>query len=179
MTFGGPFVIECALARPPRLLAVTRWRANSHPRKETTMNDSEIPVPSSDSPATRKRSPARRKPAARAKAVRPAAGGARRKSAPRSRSTARRGGDLQGLLQTLAKRASAARGRLASASDEGARATRKAWKKVSGVSRKTIDRLTVEWKQMDSARKAQFVAALLTALAAASAPIVRRGMKKR
>ncbi len=123
--------------------------------------------------------PAQGRPAVEGRRGRPTAGATAqaRFLAPRSR--AGRGADLQGLLQTLAKRASAARGRLAAASDEGARATRRAWKKVSGASRKTIDRLAAEWKEMDSARKAQFVAALLTALAAASAPIVRRGLKKR
>jgi hypothetical protein len=144
------------------------------------MNDSETPISTSGSTsAARRRSPAKRKAASRAKAARPAAGGARRKAAPRVRPGSRRGADLQGLLRTLAKRASAARGHLAAASDEGARATRQAWKRVSGASRKTIHRLTGEWKEMDSARKAQFVAALLTALAAASTPIVRRGLKKR
>ena len=141
------------------------------------MNDSEIPNATSDSGSgARRRAPARRKATSRAKAARTAGP---RKPAARPRAKAGRGTDLQGLLQTFAKRASAARGRLAAASDEGARATRRAWKKVSGASRKTIDRLAAEWKEMDSARKAQFVAALLTALAAASAPIVRRGLKKR
>jgi hypothetical protein len=144
------------------------------------MNESEIPIaPSDSSSAARRRAPAKRKAAPRAKAARTGAAGERRKSAPRSRPSSRRGADLQGLLQTLAKRASAARGRLAAASDEGARATRRAWKKVSGASRKTIDRLTVEWKEMDPAKKAQFVAALLAALAAASTPIIRRRLKKR
>ena len=69
--------------------------------------------------------------------------------------------------------------RVAAASGQSAQATRRAWRRVSGASRKTIDRLTADWKQMDPARKAQFVAALLTALAAASAPLVRRGLKKR
>jgi hypothetical protein len=144
------------------------------------MNESQIPIATSDSgSAARRRAPAKRKAAPRAKAARTGSAGGRRKSAPRSRRSSRRGADLQGLLQMLAKRASAARGRLAAASDEGARATRRTWKKVSGASRKTIDRLTVEWKEMDPARKAQFVAALLTALAAVSAPLVRRGLKKR
>ncbi len=50
--------------------------------------------------------------------------------------------------------------------------------KASTASKKTIDRLAREWKGMDTAKRAQFIAALLGALAAASAPIVRRRLKK-
>jgi hypothetical protein len=144
------------------------------------MSESDIPIASNESrPAPRRRAPARRKAPARPKARRPSPA-SRRKAAVSSRSPRRgRAADLQGLLQNLARKASDAKGRLAAVSGDGARATRKAWQKVSGASRKTIDKLTAEWKQMDPARKAQFVAALLTALAAASAPIVRRGLKKR
>jgi hypothetical protein len=83
------------------------------------------------------------------------------------------------MIRALGKTAVKARGQINAASAEGSEATRRAWKKVSGASRRTIDRLAAEWKGMDKARKAQVVAALLTALAAASAPLVRRGLKKR
>lgn len=50
--------------------------------------------------------------------------------------------------------------------------------KAGAASRRTIDRLLKEWRRMDTTRRLQFAAALLGALAAASAPIVRRRLKK-
>jgi hypothetical protein len=151
------------------------------------MSESEVPTSSSNAAYAaggnaRGRAPARaprKAVAARPKTARKPSAAAKRKSTARLRPAARRGGELQGLLQSLARRASDARSRFASASGDSAQATRRAWQKVSGASRKTIDRLAAEWKGMDSAKKTQVLAALLTALAAASAPIVRRGLKKR
>jgi hypothetical protein len=149
------------------------------------MNESEIPIvsPETSSLATAgrlvRRPTARRKVSPRPKAARRAPA-AKRKPVARSRARApRRAAELQGILRNLASKAAVARGRLVAASGEGARATRQTWRKVSGVSRKAIDRLLLDWKQMDAAKKAQFVAALLTALAAASTPLVRRRLKKR
>ena len=148
------------------------------------MNESEIPIVSRETSSLAaagrlvRRTPARRKTSPRPKAARRATPAAKRKPVARAR-VARRGAELQGILRNLASKAADARGRLVAASGEGARATRQAWRRVSGVSRKAIDRLLLDWKQMDAAKKAQFVAALLTALAAASAPLVRRGLKKR
>ncbi|MGH9399308.1 MAG: hypothetical protein ACRD00_02995 [Thermoanaerobaculia bacterium] len=51
--------------------------------------------------------------------------------------------------------------------------------KAGAASKKTIDRLLKGWRRMDTSRKLQFAAALLGALAAASAPIVRSRMKKK
>jgi len=150
------------------------------------VNESDTPIDTggSSSPAAgggRRRAPARKAPAPRSKTARRPrrAASARRKPPSRSRSAARGGGDLQRLLRNLADKATDAGSRIAAASGQSAQATRRAWRKVSGASRTTIDRLTADWKQMDPARKAQVVAALLTALAAASAPLVRRSMKKR
>jgi hypothetical protein len=149
------------------------------------VNESDTPIDTggSSSPAagrSRRRAPARKAPPRPKTARRPRrAPSAGSKSASRSRSAARGGGDLQRLLRSLADKATDAGDRIAAVSGQGAQATRRAWRKVSGVSRTTIDRLTADWKQMDPVRKAQFVAALLTALAAASAPLVRRGLKKR
>jgi hypothetical protein len=147
------------------------------------MNESETSIAAGDAGSAtqgraRRRATASPKPASRPKAARrtPAA---KKRSSSRARPAARRSVNLQGLLQTLASKASDARGRIAAVSGDGAQATRRAWRKVSGASRETIDRLAADWKQMDSAKKAQFIAALLTALAAASAPLVRRGLKKR
>jgi len=144
------------------------------------MNESEIPIAANESGSpSRRRAPAKRRTGTRPKSARRAPTAGRRAPSRRSASAERGAAELQGLLRGLAKRASAARGHLATASGEGAKATRRAWKMVSGASRKTIDRLAAEWKRMDATKKAQFVAALLTALAAASAPIVRRGLKNR
>ena len=82
------------------------------------------------------------------------------------------------MLESLAQRASEAGGRVADLSGEGAVAARRALGKASTASRRAIDRLTREWKQMDTAKKAKFVAALLAALAAASAPLVRGRRRK-
>jgi hypothetical protein len=120
----------------------------------------------------------RRKASGTPAATRKSSPAARKKTAsPRTASRGKR--ELEGLVATLAKRASSARNRLAAASGDGAAATRRAWKKISGTSRKAIGRLAEEWKEMDSSTKAQVLAALLTTLAAASAPLVRRGLKKR
>lgn len=148
------------------------------------MTESQVPITGSETASqaagsrARRRAPAKGKAAPRPKSARRPTGARKRKPATASRPAAA-SRDLQGLLRTFASSATAARGRLASASGEGAQFTRRAWQKVSGASRKTIDRLTVEWKQMDTAKKAQVLAALLSALAAASAPIVRRSLKKR
>jgi hypothetical protein len=146
------------------------------------MTESQTPAGGGDTAAPsagrpRRRPASRTKTAARPRTRRPSAA-PKRKPAAASRPAARTG-DLQGLLRTFASKASAARGHIASASGAGAQRTRLAWQKVSGSSRKTIDRLAAEWKQMDAAKKAQVLAALLSALAAASAPLVRRGLKKR
>jgi hypothetical protein len=64
-------------------------------------------------------------------------------------------------------------------SGQGTEAARRAVKDAGATSRKTIARLTKEWESMDNTRRAKFVAALLAALAAASAPIVRASLKKK
>ncbi len=143
------------------------------------MTESEIPIDRTSAaapPAARTRRRAagtRRAPAKKSPAPR------RTKTASPARPAPRAGRDLDGLLRNLAKRAASARNRLASASDGGARATRRAWQKTSQASRKAIGRLATEWREMEPATKAQVLAALLTTLAAASAPLVRRGLKKR
>jgi hypothetical protein len=143
------------------------------------VTESETPIERSSeaaSPAARNRRRAagtRRAPAKKSSTTR------KPKTVPPARPASRAGRDLDGLLRSLAKKAASARGRIASASGGGARATRRAWQKTSTASRKAIGRLAAEWKRMEPATKAQVLAALLTTLAAASAPLVRRGLKKR
>ena len=86
---------------------------------------------------------------------------------------------LAALMDGLASKAAAAGKGLKTLSGQGTKAARRAMKDAGVVSRKTIARLTKEWESMDNARRAKFVAALLAALAAASAPIVRAGLKKK
>lgn len=119
----------------------------------------------------RHRAPARRKtPSRKAKAP------ARRKQVgSRARATAR---SLSALLDGWSTRAAAAGKGLKTLSGQGTDAARKAFRGAGAASKKTIARLAKEWEGMDTKRRTQFVAALLAALAAASAPIVRTRMKK-
>lgn len=119
----------------------------------------------------RRRAPARRKtPSRKAKAP------ARRKQvSSRARATAK---SLSALLDGWSTRAAAAGKGLKTLSGQGTDAARKAFRGAGAASKKTIARLAKEWEGMDTKRRTQFVAALLAALAAASAPIVRTRMKK-
>lgn len=56
---------------------------------------------------------------------------------------------------------------------------REAFGKAGSASRKTVEGLLDQWKRMDPRKRAQFLAALLGALAAASAPIVRSRIRKK
>ncbi len=130
-------------------------------------------------------SPRTRRPSTRRKAVAPrrktAAGGknraapiatsSRRKTSPRRRRGSSKEAGLQSFLNDLAKRANTAGSKIAEFSEGGADAARKTIGKVSASSRKTITRVRREWDRMDSARKAQFIAGLLGALAAAAAGV--------
>ena len=85
---------------------------------------------------------------------------------------------LAALLDDLAARAGSARKGLKALSGQSAGAARRAMRGATAASKKTIARLTKEWERMDNRRRAQFVAAVLAALAAASAPIVRSRLTK-
>ena len=119
-----------------------------------------------------------------------AASGRTRRRAARRRKTARKAVSsrkgagarsirLDRFVKDWARRAAAAGVTLGALSGGGVEKARAALEKAGAASRKTLDRLSREWKQMDPRRKAQVVAALLAALAAASAPLVRSRMKKR
>jgi hypothetical protein len=112
-----------------------------------------------------------RKPGART------ATSSRRKTSSRRRRRSSKEAGLQSFLNDLAKRANVAGSKIAEFSEEGADAARKTIGKVSASSRKTIARVRREWDRMDSTRKAQFVAGLLGALAAAAAG-VRKATRK-
>jgi len=125
------------------------------------------------SPAPRRRAPVKRRASARKPPARKSA------AARRPRSRARTATSLAALLDGLATKAAAAGKEMKTLSGQGTDAARRAMKDAGTASKKTIARLAKEWKGMDNARRTKFVAALLAALAAASAPIVRAGRKKK
>jgi hypothetical protein len=137
----------------------------------------ESPVsPESRTAATTGKKPARRrKPSAARKAGKaPRAVGRPRTATHRPRSR-----KLDRLIQELVAQASRAKTRIASLSEEGAVTARRSLGKAGAASRKTFDRIAREWRGMDSKKRIQLVTALLGAVAAASAPIVRKKLKKR
>ena len=149
----------------------------------TMESGSSSPSGGSASTPRRKRATTRRKTGAPRRKT--AAGGrkpgartatsSRRKASSRRRSSKEAG--LQTFLNDLAKRANVAGSKIAEISEEGADAARKTIGKVGASSRQTIARVRREWDRMDSTRKAQFVAGLLGALAAAAAG-VRKATRK-
>ncbi|HMA18367.1 MAG TPA: hypothetical protein VKS03_08005 [Thermoanaerobaculia bacterium] len=132
---------------------------------------------SGSSGTSRKRTGTRRKTATRSKSPDRRKTGARRSTARRR--TAKPVG-LERLLNDLAKRANRAGETIASLSEEGATAARKTLGAVTATSKKTINRVKREWEGMDNTRRAQFVGALLGALAAAGAAAasVRKATKR-
>ena len=136
----------------------------------------ETPETAAPAPAATK---PRRKSPARKPAARTGRAPARKKTAGARRPSKRKAATLEGLLRDFSKRASKAGASIASISGEGLDSARKAIGQAGAASKSTIDRLTREWKKMDGKKRAQFAAALLAALAAASAPSVRSSMKKK
>ena len=134
-------------------------------------NETSTQQPSPAAAAGRRRAPAKRKTSARKSP-------ARKKASPRPRARVTTAKSLAALLDGLAARAASAGKGLKALSGQGTDAAKRALSDAGTASKKTIGRLTKEWKGMDNRRRAQFVAALLAALAAASAPIVRNRMKK-
>ncbi len=120
-------------------------------------------------PASAAKKPTRRRKAAsRVRKARP------RARKPRSRSEA-----LDRILKRFAAGASQTGSRLVTLSEEGVVRARRTIGKAGAASKRTVDRIAKEWQKMDSKKRAQFVAALLGALAAASAPIVRKKLKRK
>ena len=123
----------------------------------------------------------RRKPAARKKTAprkaRPAAS-RRKTAAPARRASARQAPSFEGVIRSITGSVTTARAAIAEASGQGATVVRRAVGNASTASRRTVTRLAREWKAMDPRKKARILAALLTAAAAASAPLVRKTLKK-
>ena len=122
--------------------------------------------------ATRRRKAPARRTAAAKRTARPAT----RRKAPVRRKAASSG--FEGMIRSIAESVSVARAAIAEASGQGATAVRRAYGTASKASRKTVTRMANEWKAMDPKKKAGILAALLGAAAAASAPLVRKSLKK-
>jgi hypothetical protein len=82
------------------------------------------------------------------------------------------------MLSGAAKSASRAGARIAKISRGGSTATKKAIGAAGKATRRAVQSSVKEWKKLDTPRKIEFVAALLSALAAASGTI-GRGRKKK
>ena len=131
------------------------------------MSDSTPSTPTAEGTARPRRKSARR----------PAAG-ARKKAAPRKRARPA-AGTLQALMGQLAARAAKAGGAIASGAADGTASARAALGKAKKASQGAIRASIREWKKLDTPRKVEFVATLLSALAAASGTIGSRGKKKK
>jgi hypothetical protein len=142
---------------------------------EVNMDNDEESTVVSIAPRPR-RKPATRKKATGARKARPAA--TRRKPRAAARRTSARPANIEGVIRSITGGVAIARAAIAEASGQGATAVRRAVGKASKASRRTVTRLANEWKGMDARKKARILAALLGAAAAASAPLVRKTLKK-
>jgi hypothetical protein len=124
--------------------------------------------------ARRKTAPRKAASAAR---KRPAKAGTRRK-APARRAASAKAVSFESVIRSITGGVGVAREAIAEASGQGAIAVRRAVGSASTASRRTVKRLAGEWKSMDPKKKARILAALLGAAAAASAPLVRKRLKK-
>lgn len=128
-------------------------------------------------PARRKTTTAARRPRKTAAPRKPAT--RRRRPATASRRKRASGGlTFEGVIRSITGGVTVARAAIAEASGTGASAVLRSVGRASTASRDTVTRLAREWKAMDPRKKARILAALLGAAAAASAPLVRRSLKK-
>jgi hypothetical protein len=125
-----------------------------------------------------RRRPAARKKATASRKARPATTRKKPAGTTRSRRRAARPTSIEGVIESITGGVAIARAAIAEASDQGATVVRRAVGSASKSSRQTVTRLAREWKAMDARKKARILAALLTAAAAASAPLVRKTLKK-
>jgi hypothetical protein len=128
------------------------------------------------------RRPARRKTPARGprktSAARKPAASRKRAPAKRRAAAASRGLTFEGVIRSITGGVTVARAAIAEASGQGATAVWRTVGRASTASRQTVTRLAREWRAMDPRKKARILAALLGAAAAASAPLVRKSLKK-
>jgi len=129
-------------------------------------------------PARRKTAASRRPRKAAAPRKRPATPRSRRTSSSARRRRASGGLTFEGVIRSITGGVTVARAAIAEASGTGASAVLRTVGRASTASRQTVTRLAREWKAMDPRKKARILAALLGAAAAASAPLVRKTLKK-
>jgi len=140
--------------------------------EETMENDEGTVV--EIAPKKPRRAPARKASSGARAAKRPAAKARR----PVTRKKTSREQSFEGIIRGIAGSVAVARAAIAEASGHGAATVKKVLGSASVSSRRTITRLAREWKGMDPRKKAQVLAALLGAAAAASAPLVAKRFKK-
>jgi hypothetical protein len=114
----------------------------------------------------------------RRKSTRRPAAGARKKTASRKK-TRPDAGALEAMMSQLAARASKAGSAIAAGAAGGTASARHALGRAKKASQSAIRASIREWNKLDTPRKVEFVATLLSALAAASGTIASRGRKKR
>ena len=145
--------------------------------------DSEVKVDKDETPVVpiatpRRKAPARKSSSSAARPRKAAAPRKRARAGVSRRSRKPSGLSFEGVIQSITGGVSVARAAIAEASGQGATAVRRAVGTASRASRQTVTRLAREWKAMDPKTKARVLAALLGAAAAASAPLVRKRLKK-
>ena len=139
-------------------------------------NSQTSPPEGSTSPAAARRPVRRKKPPARraaGSAPRPAS---KKKTPPRRKPPA---SSWQNVVGAISARASAAGASVAGVSGDGLARARQALEGAGDASRKAIETLADQWKKMDGKKRAGVFAALIAALAAASAPVVSSRIKKK
>jgi len=156
---------------------------NRNPMSSTPATSAPAPAAAVSKPKAKPkaRRTAPRKPSAAAKvAVKrpvPARKPAASKSKPASAARKPSPGGLEAMLASFSKSASRAGASVSSLSSDSVRSAKRAWNKAGVASKSTVKRVLKEWRDLDPKRRASYVAALVGALAAASAPIVRSKLK--
>ena len=140
------------------------------------MDNSPTPPESSGSAGSGRVRAKRRKPAAKRPAGAAGRSPARRKTVARSKPAPSPWKNVVGAISTGASAAGAS---VVSASGDGFARARQALEEAGEASRKAIEALAGQWKRMDSKKRAAVFAALVAALAAASAPVVGSRIRKR
>ena len=122
---------------------------------------------------------AAKKPRVRAAAARKSARKPAAKRKTPATAASRQARALRAMLSEVSRSANRAGSKIAAVSQRGSAATKKALGKAGKATRRAVQSSVREWKKLDTPRKIEFVATLLSALAAASGAVAReRGRKK-
>ena len=119
-----------------------------------------------------------KRPRARAAAARKPARKATAKKKVPAGAASRQAKALREMLSEVSRSAARAGSKIASISRHGGAATKKALGTAGTATRRAVQTSVREWNRLDTPRKIEFVAALLSALAAASGTIARGRKKK-